>query len=79
MFITREVSVRGDRNETSPMYGPLFGILMLCSALESHFYCTVTSAKRVHKTLHKGARRERSHGQFGCISLHIRVYYKLAG
>lgn len=48
MLITREVSVRDDRNATISMQGPLLGILTLHPALESHFYCTVTSAKRVH-------------------------------
>lgn len=79
MLLTREVSAQGNRNMTSPMQGPLFGILMPHSELESHFYCTVTSAKCVHKTLHKDASRERSQGQSECLSQDLRVYYKLVG
>lgn len=79
MLFTCEVSVQGNRNVTSPMQGPLFGILMLHSVLESHFYCTVTTAKCVHKTLYRSARRKRSQGQSECLSPDLRVYYKLVG
>lgn len=48
IFIICEASIQGETNVTSPMQLPLFGMLMLHSALESHFYCTVTSAKHVH-------------------------------